>query len=298
MALDKAAYNDAKNNMLFEQLYGFNKSFASGELESLLRDAMKGGAKLNEATVPKPEEVEASEDLPEGATGSDPTPAAPVEECGDIDPAQLCAALNSLGYKIVKKDDAAETEAPVEEEPEEVPCPGAECPPAEDDQESEPTPTMPINGDAEVAGDEVANEMGIVAIGLTVAGVAAIGLKALILLVKWLIPTLRNITYYIINLRVSFADSLAVQAQLIEINAYKLQYSTSSDLDQDKKNKVVDKQLKIAAKLKSLSSKFALNDKKAKKEAEKAAEEDKKKTKADDIKDKLPDEISSDGDLF
>ena len=67
------------------------------------------------------------------------------------------------------------------------------------------------------------------------------------------------------------------------MNAYELQYSSSTDLDEDKKKKVVEKQLKVAEKLKKVASKFAINDKKAKKEAEKMAAEDEKKNTIDDV---------------
>ena len=58
-----------------------------------------------------------------------------VAECGDVDPEALKAALDKLGYKIVKKDNEPEVEAPAEEEKVEE-APEAEETEGKEDEES------------------------------------------------------------------------------------------------------------------------------------------------------------------
>ena len=113
-------------------------------------------------------------------------------------------------------------------------------------------------------------------------------------MVKVIIPALRNITYIRYNTKISIADALSVQAQLIEANAYKLQYSTTSELSDDKRKKVVEKQLKVAERLKKWANKFAIDGKQAAKAAKKDAEEDERQRKKGDIY--VP--TDSDGSLF
>lgn len=131
-------------------------------------------------------------------------------------------------------------------------------------------------------------------VAAAIAGVGALTIKLLISLVKVIIPALRNITYIRYNTKISIADALSVQAQLIEANAYKLQYSTTSELSDDKRKKVVEKQLKVAERLKKWANKFAIDGKQAAKAAKKDAEEDERQRKKGDIY--VP--TDSDGSLF
>lgn len=244
VSLDKAAYRDTMNNMLYQQLITFNKSCASGEVESALKHVLTKG-KLAEAvniTVMDNDNKEV------------------------------------VKHKSIKCDEEEDDDMALASG--EVPAAGTE--PSEE-PESEPTPTMPINGAADVAEDQAVEEGVLKAIALGVKWAITAPFKIVSWLIKVIIPMMRNITYFCISSIVSFSDALYVQAQLIEMNAYELQYSSSSDLDEDKKKKVVEKQLKVAEKLKRVASKFAINDKKAKKEAEKMAAEDEKKNTIDDV---------------
>lgn len=285
VALDKAAYNNARDNMLYEQLYNFNKSYASGEVDEILREVIKNGGKLKES----------------------------VDVSGIDDPE---AGVNTININVGGGQAGSNFKIKPHRPPfinndaiKDVAMARGNY--SDDDEvESEPTPTMAVNGGTDITApgsdmevtqpvEEVAITAGTVAaiIALGAGGVAA-AFKGIKWLIKVMIPMMRNITYFVINSIVSFSDSLAVQAQFIELNAYKLQYSTNSNLDEEKKKKVVEKQLKIASKLKAISSKFAINDKKAKKNAKKMIEDEKKKKSTiDDLKDRLPDDISSD-DLF
>ena len=161
-----------------------------------------------------------------------------------------------------------------------VPAAGTE---PSNEPDVEPTPTMPINGAADVSEDQTVEEGVLRAIATGVKWAITAPFKVVSWLIKVIIPMMRNITYFCISSVVGLSDALYVQAQLIEINAYELQYSSSSDLDDDKKKKVIEKQLKVASKLKAIASKFAINDKKAKKEAEKMAADEDKKNTIDDV---------------
>lgn len=279
-AFDKAGYNNTKDNMLYQQLVSFNKSCASGEIDQLLRESLKNGGKLSES----------------------------IDVAGIDDPE---AGINTININVgagqagsnvkVKKEESDETHSSNEEQQcqeednnlDDENKVAHDCPVCNDDNQQSndtndefdgciATPTMAINGSADSVQEG------------TIRNIIALPFKMISYVIKFIIPMIRNITYFIFNSIVSFSDSLAVQAQLIEMNAYKLQYSTNSELDDEKKKKVIEKQLKIAAKLKSLSSKFAIDQKKAKKAAEKMAEEEAKKNK---INTNDADNISSD-DLF
>ena len=253
ISLDKAAYRNSMDNMLYQQLITFNKSCDSGELESGLKHVLTHGGKFNEAVN--------------------------------------ITVMDNDNKEVVKHkriDGNEEDDDDMKLASGEVPASGTE--PSDTADVSEPTPTMPIHGSADVYDDQPVEE-GVVRNVLK--WVITAPFKIVAWLIKVIIPMMRNITYFCISSIVSFSDALYVQAQLIEINAYELQYSSNSELDDDKKKKVVEKQLKIASKLKSIASKFAINDKKAKKEAEKMAAEDEKKNTIDDVP-----VDTGDGDLF
>ena len=126
--------------------------------------------------------------------------------------------------------------------------------------------------------------------GAKVISFTLMGVKALL---GCIIPLLRSITYFFIHSRVKVSDALAIQAQFLEANANQLKYSDDT-MDEDRKKKVIAKQLKIAEKLRTWSNRLSIDYKKAKKEAEKDVAEDDKKKKADD----LEGGNSSDDDLF
>ena len=114
-------------------------------------------------------------------------------------------------------------------------------------------------------------------IGQVILFAAGAGIIVYKSLVKVIIPMMRNITYFFVSAQEKFSDTMAVQAQLIEANAYKLQLSTTSGLSDEKKKKIVQKQLKIAEKLKKIANKFAINTVKAEKQTQKDIKEDDKK---------------------
>lgn len=267
IALDKAAYNNAQDNMLFEQLAVFNKSCGSGELDSCFTEVLKAKPVKEDAEI-----YVSGEDIPDDAPTYEPNP--------DSDGSEL--------FSGEFDDNEPVNIEPVipEENDEEIECEDIDDEEIDYDfDEDEVKPAF----DTPVITNEFAPAM-IPVIAPIIAGVALIGgaavLKASVYIVKVLIPKLRNLTYFFIHTRVKISDSLAVQAQLIELNAYKVKYDDS--IDDSKRDKIVAKQLKIADSLKKWSNKFAIDNKKAENEAKKDIKLD-EKTKIEDIKDNIPD---------
>ncbi len=158
MALDKAAYKDAESNVMLEQLAKMNKSYASGELEKILRESVSG---IREAV----EDDEFTEDTISTTDGVlDAMEDAPTSEDTPIGDEELDEDVTIL--KFAAGEDIEEpTEEPVnapspfsDEQPDQLAA-GANNPDTNDD-EVEPTPVMPINGGCEATGTESVDEKG------------------------------------------------------------------------------------------------------------------------------------------
>ena len=270
LALDKVAYNNAHDNLLFEQLRVFNTSCGSGELDSCFTELYKKAGSVKEDA----EIYVSGEELPPTAPAYVPNPDSDGSELfsGEFDDNQ---PMNI--EPIIPENDDAEIET---EDTEEVDYDDMDEDIDYDFDEDEVKPAF----DTPVVTNEVSPLAGV----LIPLGVAAIPLiiKGAAWLVKVLIPKMRNISYFFIHTRVKISDSLSVQAQLIELNAYKVQYDDS--IDEDKRDKIVKKQLKVADNLKKWSNKFAIDNKKAENEANKNIKAD-EKIKIEDIKDNIPD---------
>lgn len=116
------------------------------------------------------------------------------------------------------------------------------------------------------------------------AAIAAVGYLAtrgLIFLAKYAIPMLRNLVYFIFSTKQKISDFWAVQADMLEMNAYQLQYSETMDVD--KKKSIIEKQLKIANKWKARANKWSVDYTISKKNAEKIASDEVKKYTTSDI---------------
>lgn len=275
-ALDKVAYNNTRDNLLYEQLASFNRACLTKELDDTLQNIIKN-AKLNESV-------------------------AEIEDTG--------AGVNSIIINVGKTGIEAPCKKPFNGslfgDDEKQNCPDNNEP----IKKEEPESMVAVNGSGQVGTPEdsvnefVGTAAGIGA-AIKVAGVAAavipavaLGLKGIRYLIKVLIPIVRNITYYAINYRVKLSDSLAIQAQFIEANINKLQYSTNSDLSDEQKEKVIKKQRKWAERLKKWSNTIAIDNKKAQQDAKRMSEQDAKQKTIEDIKDQLPPDITDKGGLF
>ena len=262
-ALDKVAYNNTKDNLLFTQLNNFNKACATGDIDVALKEVMKNGGKISESLY----------------NNEDPTDAGTIEYGNPICP--KCGS-NPCVCKVNSPFQTFDNEED-------------NCSDCEDDHTELPP------SDSIASNEEPVSEFGIgTAIGITgaIAGAGFLGLKAAKALVSIIIPALRSIAYFFVNSVVKFSDCLAVQSQFIEANAYKLQFSDNSKLDDKKKAKVVQKQLKVAKALKSIANKFAINDKTATKKAKDLQKREEKQLKIEDIKDELPSDIYAKSVLF
>lgn len=250
-ALDKVAYNNTKDNLLYEQLYSFNQSCSSGEMDKTLNDIIKNGGKVHEDS-------------------------------------------ESILFDT-ERDDHSSRISPFQKFDDEYSS-GVICPGGEPRYNSRQV----VNGSGDVEcddNDSCTMQEGIVPMIVGIGAATVIGLRTIKFLLHCMVPLLRYITYFIINSRVKFSDTLAVQAQFIEANAYKLQYSTV-DIDDNKKSKIISKQLKVAEKLKVFANKIAIDNKKAEKEAREMLKNDDKKIKIDDIQDELSPDIVAKSVLF
>lgn len=294
-ALDKVAYNNTKDNLLYEQLYNFNESCSNGELDAAMADIIKGHAKVSEAV---------EEELKEGLVASisvgvndDGTARVDVyqspftgEYPSDDDPEDI---VDDLEDEIYDELDNVFGGYSLDDEEEDI----ARDYPVEDPN---PLSRIPINGSARCENKAVQEIAPAIAAAIPTvikaAGIAAFTLKTLQFLLKCLVPLLRAITYFFINSRVRFADLLSVQSQFIEANAYKLQYS--SNLDDSKRVKVVNRQLKIANTLKKFANRISIDHNKAQRSAMQQMVEDDRKMTVSDIESELPLDIAQKSALF
>ena len=264
-ALDKVAYNSTRENLLYEQLNSFNKACSNGDFDKVMTDLLKGG-KIAEGV-----DVNGAQD---GSAGVNTI----VINVGSG--SGIKAKVKPCGSPFQKFDDEDE------EKKEEIQA------------ISEEDPQEDFIGDDYVSEgiDSIGAKLGLAAAAISLGGF--IITKGYKFIIGYLIPSMRNMTYVLINSVVKFSDTLTVQAQFLEINAYKLQSSTTSNLDDKKKDKVVERQLKIASKLKQFANKIAIDNKTSAKQAKKLADDEAKKLKIDDIKDQLPENMVWDGNLF
>ena len=264
MALDKTSYNNAHDNLLFEQLEIFNKSCGSGELDSCFTELLKGKPYKEDSEI-----YVSAEEIPADAPQYVPAPDSDGSELfsGEYDdqpssvepviPEDNC--IEDVDYDM---DDDLDYEDM-------------------DYDEDEVKPALDVQ--------VVTNEIG-VGTALFIGGVAlaggALALKSGVYIIKILIPKLRNLSYFFISTRVKTSDLLALQAYLIEMNAYSVQYDET--MDSEKRDKIVSKQLKVANNLKKWSNKFAIDNKTAEKKAKEAVKKEDKIINIDDIKDEVP----------
>ena len=158
-----------------------------------------------------------------------------------------------------------------------------------------------VNGAANQSVQQSVEELGPLAIAGIVAApflIAGLTMKLHRYITTGFIPMLRNVVYFLISVPVKVSDCIGMQAQFIEANAYKLQGTMSSNLSDEKKAKVVKRQMKIADFMRKISNKLSSDTKKAELAARKQAAADVKKYKIDDLKDELPAEIYDKSVLF
>lgn len=116
--------------------------------------------------------------------------------------------------------------------------------------------------------------------------IAAIGILLSI------IPIMRELIYFYYYNRVRASDYFALQADLLQMNAYNIQNSRP-DLSKDEKAKIVNKQLTVMKAFRAVSDKISVDCKKSEISATKDIVNDSKKFKTTDIMDEMPDSAAS-----
>lgn len=117
--------------------------------------------------------------------------------------------------------------------------------------------------------------------------------RGLVFILKCFIPIIRTIVYYVYHTRQSITDYFTIQAQMLEMNAYKLQQN--NNIDEDRKNKAYERQMKIASKFRNIANKFAIEDSVASKKTKELEANENKKYDVDDI---AGDVVDNDEDIF
>lgn len=123
----------------------------------------------------------------------------------------------------------------------------------------------------------------------TVIGAGA----AAVLLIKMVIPTLRELVYFFFHAGQSVSDYFAIQADLLEVNANNLMYN--SKLTDDERNKIYGRQTNIVSKFRKVSDKFSVKLKKADMDSARDVNADSRRYKISDVADTKLDSDSSGG---
>ena len=105
--------------------------------------------------------------------------------------------------------------------------------------------------------------------------------KAMLVIAKLIIPMIRSIVYYFYYSRQKMSDYYANQADLIELNAYKIQYNNS--LDDKEKKKIYDKQMKKVNVFRKRSNSLNIDYNISKASSDKLSKSEAKKFKSEDI---------------
>ena len=252
LAISRTSYKNAHDSLLFEQLRNFNISCGSGELDSTLAEV------INKKVVREAAESDIKEDISPAMVGT--VQAVPTPD-GDFD--IFAGEPDDNNPPIIQPIIPEEDDPSITTDDEDI--------------YNDPSYTEPV-------------EEGIGTIIKGVLSVPVYALKGAAYLVKSIIPTIRNIAYFFTSTKVKISEALAIQAQLLEINAYNLKNDTDSDLDATQRDKIASKQLKVADKLKKWSNKFAIDNKTSEKKAKEMAAEDEKKARKEDIANQIPDE--------
>lgn len=279
-ALNKVAYQRTMDDVMFKQLITFNNMCANGTLDKAIDIVFKNPVK---------EDVEITTDIigsdmnPDDNSDqdiSDENPNAPLNTIDPFaDPTADCAPQCTEDPESLD-DMTGDTEIPASNEfPEDV----------DDDVDPDNLPIIVPSGDGTVDTNQPINEkeihegLGTVAkagIGAAIgAGFLLLGGGRLISLAfNTLVNMARNMVYGMYYTRLKLSDFLEIQADLLEANANDLRFSTTSNLSDEERGKVVKNQYKWVEKLRKWSNMFAIDSKQTNNSVNKAiASEDKKK---------------------
>lgn len=259
IALDKVAYYNTKNNVIYEQLELFNDSCANGNIDKVLNSVSVAKEDFNEyddiAIVAK------VDDRPDREVDV-PTPIQP-------------------NIKDVPDPNADVVQ---EEEPE-TDAIGTGSTPA--------TPDAVASQDIAVNGAcQATNEIGVFS-GIAIASAAISLVPLMIKYLRHLVYFFINANLkFADNLEVQ-ANLIEMNAYNLQTSEY-----VNDGIDDKDRAKIVKKQLKVADKLKKWSNKVAMIFNKSNKKARERAKAEEKKYTADDLRDELPADIYNKSILF
>ena len=326
VALDKVAYNNAKDYVTYQQIVSFNNTCADGSFDKILDTALKNKGSFKESVsvalaakldiLKEEQEQQANSDNQDNyaaKSSSDVSHTDAVEDDSILDNSKPSTkdmqsnvkgnakpTVEDYSYEIdpSTSNDAVISPKDIPQEPNAEPV--HEEDPEEQDFGFEIDPNCAQDG--MVDGEEPINDYSLTnEVGLTTVIAVGTGVITLYkLLISVFIPILRNLTYFFIHSTMKLSDCLAVQANFIEVNAYNLQTREQEDdgFDDKKRAKIVAKQLKVSEKLKKYSNKIALIFNKADKKANEDIGKDYKKAKIEDLKDEVPADIYNKSVLF
>lgn len=120
--------------------------------------------------------------------------------------------------------------------------------------------------------------------------------RALMTIAKLIIPLLQSLVYYFYQSKQNVSDYFAIQSELIQMNAYKVQYNTGIP-DADRKS-IYNKQMKIADRLKKISNVFSVDYNRASKSSVDLAKSEKRKFKTEDLGYETPVNTGDQSSLF
>ena len=105
----------------------------------------------------------------------------------------------------------------------------------------------------------------------------------MLLLLRMLVPLLRELVFFFYHAGQSVSDYFAIQADLLEVNANNVLYK--SNIPDERKEQIYDKQSNIANRFRSISNTFQVKVNKAGKDAEKDIASEKRKYRMSDLTD-------------
>ena len=134
------------------------------------------------------------------------------------------------------------------------------------------------------------NKKNLLGVNAGVAGtvMASVAITGIILNI---LPIMRELIFFFFHSKQSLSDYFAIQADLLQMNAENIKYS--SEKSAKEKEKIRKKQLSIADKFRKISDALAIKCKKAQMSAEKDSANIEKKYKTKDIMDTMPDSAAA-----
>lgn len=110
---------------------------------------------------------------------------------------------------------------------------------------------------------------------LGTAAAASVGVKtvAAIAIGASIVPTLRMLIFYFYDAKMTLSEKLAYQKELLEMNAFRL---NATDMEAQKRNKILDKQKRYMDNLEKISDKIRVSDQLATKSSTASIKQDNK----------------------